>query len=457
MYADWGFIHEGMILKINDYPKNASGRRFITYTVRVNKEDTTNGYIDCPGVRAATMFGGIADYIQTRHRASQTDGGAERATRIFNQEAENAKIGDHVYIAFIGGNQSRPVIVGFAQHPDQIDEFPDDPVSDYKPQTVFQHLGFRIVVDEDGQVTLIHKGAPKIVDTGAGGAAGAALAAAGGALAALSGATPENPALGDLAASDAVTEPETTEITLLEFLKAGVFRIRDAEGQMIEIDRTKKRIYISNNDLTSLEDPTKPPASGGNQISSNSTDAEYVLLDKDKEMILINTRKLLELYSFDRFKQVTEGDSSTHTKGDTKIKLDGDEDTAIDGSRTVKIDGDWSVTVKGDITIKTDGDATIDAKGDVTAKSGGDVDIEAKGNAAIKAGGTISGAASGGAAFKVGQGKVGLGASTAEVVDLLSQTLDQLSQSLGNLGFPLSNAAAFAALKILADGIKGGI
>jgi hypothetical protein len=91
------------------------------------------------------------------------------------------------------------------------------------------------------------------------------------------------------------------------------------------------------------------------------------------------------------------------------------------------------------------------------AKAGGDAILDAKGSVNVKSGGTISGVGSGGAAFKVGEGKVAIGASSAELVDLLSQTLDQLSQSLGNLGFPLSNAAAFVALKAMADAIKGSL
>jgi hypothetical protein len=309
-----------------------------------------------------------------------------------------------------------------------------------------------VVIDSDGQFTIIHKGAPKIKDTGQGGALGALGGAAGaltGAIGGASGGTPDNPALGldALAASDfagAVEEPDTTEYTLLEFLKEGVFRIRDAEGQMIEIDRTKNRIYISNNDLKSTEDPTKPPASGGNEISTNSTDAEYVLLDKDKEMILINTRKLLELYSFDRFKQITEGDSSVHTKGDTKIKLDGDEAYTLDGSKTDKIGGDWEISVKGDVKVSVDGDLSATVKGDMKATVSGDTTIKGDGDIKAQAGGDINAKADGdivgkaggdvkldgsGAKLHLSGGQVGLGGDAGELFKELGKALKLVSDT----------------------------
>lgn len=63
--------------------------------------------------------------------------------------------------------------------------------------------------------------------------------------------------------------------------------------------------------------------------------------------------------------------------------------------------------------------------------------------------------------LKLKGGKVGLGASTAELLDLFDQTLAQIQlisvpTAVGPSGYP-ANAAAFAAIKTLLDGIKGGI
>ncbi len=63
---------------------------------------------------------------------------------------------------------------------------------------------------------------------------------------------------------------------------------------------------------------------------------------------------------------------------------------------------------------------------------------------------------SGGATLNLKGGKVALG-NGDEVVDLLSQLADLISQSQGNLGFPLSNVADFIALKGLIDAIKGNL
>jgi hypothetical protein len=86
----------------------------------------------------------------------------------------------------------------------------------------------------------------------------------------------------------------------------------------------------------------------------------------------------------------------------------------------------------------------------VTMQSGVTLTIDGAGN-------SITIKDSGGGTLKIANGKVGLGGSSAEVVDLISQIAMALTQSLGNLGYNLSNAATFAQIQAKADGIKGGI
>jgi hypothetical protein len=84
---------------------------------------------------------------------------------------------------------------------------------------------------------------------------------------------------------------------------------------------------------------------------------------------------------------------------------------------------------------------------------------------------SITAVAKSGATLKLANGKVGLGASGGEMVDLLAQTVEQLIQLLktlsttsGNLGYPLSTAQQFATMindmipiKQGISSIKGGI
>ena len=84
---------------------------------------------------------------------------------------------------------------------------------------------------------------------------------------------------------------------------------------------------------------------------------------------------------------------------------------------------------------------------------------------------SITAIAKSGASLKLANGKVGLGSSSGEVVDLMAQTVDQiiqiltkLSTTMGNLGYPLSTASEFSTMindmvpiKQKIASIKGGI
>lgn len=106
-----------------------------------------------------------------------------------------------------------------------------------------------------------------------------------------------------------------------------------------------------------------------------------------------------------------------------------------------------TVTFTSGLVITTDGagdKVEIVTSGGATLKVDGDGDI-------------IEVEDSAGGKLKISGGKVGLGGTAAETIDIISQTLELLATDLGNLGYPLANAAAYAALKILIDSIKGGI
>jgi hypothetical protein len=307
-YSNIPYIMEGEIIGIHKYPKDTS--KIIKpprYTCRLALPNGSNIIIN--NVIEATMFGGIADYLQIRHRTSQDaskkpgSGGALGAlasvvssafggggyTFDFNDEKANAKVGDRVYISFINGFITRPVIIGYAQHPNQVDEFKGKDASEVEPNLIFQYNGIRATIDEEGQLTVIHKGPPEISEKpgagaksyGGGGAVGAALSAIGG-----GSLEPEN---------EAVKFPDQKkQRTLFEFLKDGTFRIRDAEGQVIEVNTAKKEIMISNNSTKSTDSLNGLGALVGAALGSLIPMAESIKLKgSDKEVEILSRKTIV--------------------------------------------------------------------------------------------------------------------------------------------------------------------
>jgi len=445
MFTALPYLYEGEITDINE---NGDESGQVLYQVRITLPNGSDMYL--PFVPDKCMFGGIADYAQFRRRPSAS--GKDLAFDS-DDDSRNATIGDRVYIAFINGNFQTPVIIGYANHRNRNYEFAEDSMTDYEVRGVIQYLGLRVLIDEKGQFTFIHGGAPEVKDTASAGPLGAALGAVAGLL---GGESPSNPSLG--AENDAVTPASTDGITLMEFLEEGVFRIRDSEGQMIEMDRTKPRIYISNNDLKSTEDASSGPASGGNLLASNSTDAEYILLDKDKELVLINARQIIQLYSFDRRKDVTEGNHQHKVGGNNKWIIEGDEINDISGDQENTVGGDVLYDATGAITLSSSDSIGILPTGDLTlSSSAGNVEVTDGGQAFVK----LSG------------GTVQIGTAAGELLDTLAKVIEQVGKIATALttmtvgtgtgpSTPPVNAADFTAaftelqvLKTLVETMKG--
>jgi hypothetical protein len=471
------YLVEGEIIQVQSF--FSKGKKIFRYNCSVLMPNGAR--MPIPNVEMATMFGGIGDYVQRRARTTTDDG-----NKVPNQLSDanlTPTIGERVLISFIGGSIQYPVIVGFLQHPSQTEEFTKEPES-VKPQAVFQYLGVRFEVSDSGAIRCIKKGAPKVKYTGGG--PGGLLGAAIGAASSLLRSSDSSAIKGN---DNAALEPaDDTEVVLWEMLDEGVFRIRDAEGQMFEIDRTKMRIYISNNDLKSTEDASGGPLSGGNLLSSNSTDAEYILLDKDKELVLINARSTAQIYSFDERKDVTEGIHTHEVGKDSEWTIGGNETVAIDGNRDVSIEQDDSLTINGDSTIEIAGDFTETIEGDKTITVSGDQVTEVTGDLSdnitgshilniksdqsVKITGEQKLSATGGitleavgAKLKLANGKVGLGGPTAELLDLLDQQLDAIinnaptfvSTSVGPGVLNPAVVSLLTQIKTLLGTIKGGI
>jgi hypothetical protein len=419
---------EGEIMEVHDYAKDSAKKiKQVRYVCRVIMRN--GGEILVPNCVESTIFGGIADYMQIRHKSSKDnlEGGSGIAgalgkgsggTGLTNSsDKNNARVGDRVYIAFINGDMSRPVIIGNAQHPNQIDEFGGEKHSDVKPQAIFQYNGMRFTVDKDGQFTLMHKGLPKIKSKpGAG-----VKSSAGGGLSAKSSTTASEPK------SDAVEFPkQEEERTVLEFLKEGTFRVRDSEGQIIEIDRKKKRIHISNNNIKSTDKVGGTLPSVGDP-GDEAAKADFFSIDGKKQTAIVSSRKDTQINSKGKRTDKTGGNHSHEILGNSEVKVKGDD--------KVTIGGNWEVTSSGSVTIKGSG-----------------------------------------ATLKLSKGKVGIGGSSAELLDLFDKLLKQMDTllsamaqetHLSNLGYPSApplNAASYAAvqtqvaaIKTSLGTIKGGI
>lgn len=384
-----------------------------------------------PGVEAPTAFGGIADYFNMRHRASFDS--SDYSSIAIEQNERDAAVGDRCLIAFINGSIMNPKIICFLQHPNQTPEITG--ANDKEPQAVLQLLGMRVEIDEEGQMRLIHKGAPKVVfdaqdstllDSDLLGIKQELTAKTGGS---------------DVGGNNnpQVEPAEDSEVTMIEMLAGGLFRVRDQEGQAIEFDRENGTMFFSNSYLPSTLSPDAPQAA---RITGE--DNEYILFDKNEGMLEFQGSKLLSLIALKDRSESTGGDHENETKGSYDLTIGKNETRKVTGESSLDIQRSWKVNVNES------------------------TDILSKGGISIKDG------AKGGFVSK--NGKVAIGGASAELLDLVSKLMEQISkldQALqvhlhtGNLGFPVSpptNVADFVLnqtevekLKVQLGTIKGSL
>lgn len=501
MFTDIPYICEGEIVEVNTVESSSSSaasglgavasaigvpsplpnlnlRQIVSYTCRVTMPEGEE--IMLTNVIEASLFGGIDDYMQIRRRASRDNG---NLFQISEPENMDAHIGDRVYIAFVSGSIFRPIIIGFAQHPNQVPRF-ETIGPDVKPQAFMRYLGMDVTIDEDGQFFMTHFGAPKIKYTGSDNSLS---------LSSLENAIPELPSIGGNQykgfeeGEETLNEPENDAVepqsfkfkTIMEMLKDGTWRVRDSLGQMLWVDPKNSQIYLANNGVKST-DPLGGPS--GLQIESNSTDSEYVLLDRKKELVLINARKIAQIYSFGRRKDVTDGDYSNKVHGGLVETVDGDYTQTIGGSITIKGKSDWYAAISGAVNWKIDGDfeeklggmmstkvggdftntisgaMNLSVDGDTTFKLGGDWGTKVNGDFVLITSGDIRAKTNGGAAINASGATIELGAAGTGVlntiiqlekqVEALIDALVQLTVTtvVGPSGPPI-NAAQLTAVK----------
>jgi len=439
--------YAGEILAVTE-GSGANGASLVQYDVKVTFTNGSEQILN--GVQMSSMFGGIGDTFQSRLLTTKDIQEIDPAD-YYDDDAHRSCTGARVIVVFLAGHIQFPVITGFLNHPKGVRFYKNH--ESLKPQSTLLYLGMTFQFGEEGDFQIIHRGAPTVsYATGGGllGALGAAAGALGGALESDLSATPENPALAP-AAEDVWVR--------MRFGKKGEWRLTDSVGQMIEMDHTKNRIYISNNDLKASDGGDD---AGVLQIATNSTDAEYVLLDRDKKLVLINARETAQIYSFGKRKDVTEGDHTHHVLTDEKITVDGDKSDKYGGAWEFTVENDFSPTVSGsaiwaitkDWLMTTDGDTNIAATGKVSISSDSDLSITASSGKFFAEG-------SGGASLTLTNGTIALKGSQGEVMALIGDILKAIlaltvptSPGGGPSGPPI-NSSDFVQLQTKFAGMTG--
>lgn len=442
MYTNMPYLVEGEIIQVQASPE-AEKTNVVRYICLVELPDGSQSII--PNVMASTMFGGIDDYFQVRSRGSKDGGNSFQPSAVDGNN--DARIGDRVYIAFISGNLTKPIIIGYAQHPNQTQEFKKP--EGLLPQAVLKYLGVRFDITKDGVFKITHYGAPvvKYVETGGASSAKAAITGA------ISSLGADDSAIEADKTNTAVTPASSEKRTQVEFHDLGGLSIRDSLDQLIDINTELGRIYIANNDVQS-----------GPQIETNNTDSEYVLLDRDKELVLINARSTIQLYSFGNRKDVTEGNHTHKIGGDEEITIDGDKKDIIKGDLDESVTGDVKRVVSGSLTVEVDGDIAETIKGAKSLESTGAFTIQSPDS--FKA--TV-----GSATLSMAPGKISFGVGPTEVLKTLSDTIQGISDactaivaltvptSMGPSGPPINGPdftkvlTTLTALKSKLDAITG--
>ena len=336
------YIIEGEVIEaIEKY----DGDNRIFYTCRVM---LPNGAItDINNVYVSSTYGGIGDY---KNRRLRTRKDAEFKENSYEEKDLNASVGERVFIAFINGSMYHPVIIGFKEHPNQVDEI-EDPKS-AKPQSVEQFLGVREDIDEKGQWRLTVKGAPKVKFNPQ----------------TLPFSLPSLGGLDDTPKGDkspALEPKDETNRLIIEVLEKAIFRVRDPEGGVIEIDhKGKKGVFFSNNDWKSSEDVEKSfkPESGGLGFDFKSVDAEYIHLDRSKEALVLSSRKITNIYSLKDRYDFTVGNHKIEVEGNIELLIKGDYKAEISGSKEETIEGDNKSTITGSCEYTSSGDMKMLSK-----------------------------------------------------------------------------------------------
>lgn len=403
-------------------------------------------------VQQANMFGGINDFFEIRRRGSM-ESGKTYSIEANNDAQQDSKIGDRVLISFLGGQLNRPVIVGAIPHPKMNPWLSQKITSDVhnfnalKPSLSMRYLGLEIEVDDNGQFHVTHNGAPAIeeIDASSGGLLGSLSGALSGAIGGIGASSVSDELPPTDSGNPAVKNVSASYKTKWEFLSKGEFRLYDADGNMLELDRVSKQIRLSNSGRSTVD---------GELVGSD--DQEHVLIDGSKleQLLELHARTMIRHTSRKDIEEIADN-NITRTIGNNEIiTIKNDYDRTISGSSTVLIKKDVKWTVSGTVKNKVTGAVDSVYESDFNEKILGKVDTKISKDWLIDANNnkvelTSSGVkitdnknniittdskgvriqTSQGSVLSLENGKIAIGNQIAELADLLGQTLKQL-QSL---------------------------
>ena len=413
---------EGEIISVQ--PRRKGERNSILYTCRAQLPN--GSLVELPNVAQASFLGGIGNYF--RRRATVRDDSEYPELSLKDADLD-ASIGERVYISFIGGNIYHPIIIGYKQHPNQVAEF--DTPSETDPSLVFQYNGLRETITDEGNWRITRKGAPEVkfkpqgVDFSA---------------------SSDDAFPGDK--SPALTPKGPEQRLVMEVLDSALFRVRDPAGGLIEINHAgdKTGVFLSNNDWKSSEDVDNAtePESGGLRFDDNSTDAEYIWLNRKKQHLILNARKVAQIYSFGKRKDVTEGDHSHKVLKNSLWAISENLNVTVGGNSEQKVEKDKKIEVNGDFNTEVVGNYVVESKKDILMS-------EAVGGTLKMSGGQIA----------LGNPNLPAGATTgaaSEVLSILEALLATLvMEAPAGFGAPLVGLPKYLELQLLMTALKGSL
>lgn len=429
---------------VSDSPVAEVKPSFSTYNVRATMADgVVTIFQDVP---VATMFGGIGDSLNIVARTAKANGQKLDGTRPLGPQL-NASLGDRVIIALMGGHYKRAVIVGYLQHPSQLPKYTER--ESLEPQATLDYLGMTFSVDELGQLSFIHRGAPDVSYV-------------------------EQNSLGNLTGSAPDTNPaldpqDDSVITKMEMLDEGGWRIRDSAGNTIWIDPTNQKITLTDVGMPSTDDEEPQTPIDMTLPSKASRELEKTYQVSDGESIVIDgNASSITIYSSDAYKKIIGGDVTNKIEGNTDDTIGGNSDLTIsrDYTRTVKggtttktggdysetIEGDFDSSITGDFSVSGDSDMAFSSIGDFSTNSDGDTDITTLGNLTLSAAGGV-------ASLKMTEeGMVELTGLSGGLIDLITQLISAITTitvptAVGPSGPPI-NAAQMIEIQTLLTQMK---
>jgi hypothetical protein len=211
----------------------------------------------------------------------------------------------------------------------------------------------------------------------------------------------------------AIKPADKEEISVLEFLDGGIFRVRDAMGGVIELDHSNDRVYLATEGVKSYEDPLKP-------FVENELTTDFIALNRADKAIYLSARNDINFYSG--------GTKTEDIKGDCTSDIAGSLGLTVLGDISESVSGDMSTDITGALDLQASSTTMQFAK--LSTKVNGNSENSVSGNWTNNVTGSVSIKASGNAAIKLSGGKVALGGASAELLDLFDKTLQELDNIL---------------------------